>query len=319
MQTLVGWSTFAAALAAVWAFQIFAVPWINPYHTSLAVLSLIWMTATVGLAVVLGFTGQFSLGHAGFMAVGGYTAAYLNHDVGVDPGLAIVAGGATAALAGLAVGIPTLRLSGDYLAIVTLGFNGIILNVINNVDALGGATGIIGLPQWTHFGWAGTALVVATAATRNLVWSTHGRLFIAARDNEIALRSLGLDTTRVKATAFVVGALWAGVAGGLMAFLNASLSPNYFAIDRSIEMVAMVVLGGTGSLSGPIVAAGVLTALPEVLRMATESGGSGIDFGKYRLVLYSSLLISMMILRPSGLLGGRELSDLFRRAPPKAA
>jgi branched-chain amino acid transport system permease protein len=316
--TALGYLAIAAAIAAVWGIELYAVPWVNPYYTSIAVLSGIFMVAVAGLALVLGFTGQFSLGHAGFMAVGAYTAGYLSHAHAVSPPLAILAGAVAAALAGLAVGLPSLRLSGDYLAIVTLGFNGIIVNLIENTDAVGGSTGLIGLPQWTTFGWTFSALIVVAALTRNLLRSTHGRLFQAVRDNEIAVRSLGIDTTRVKVTAFVIGAAAAGVSGGLLAFLNASISPNLFGYDRSIEVLAMVVLGGTGSLSGPILAGGVLTALPEVLRLATESSGGGFDFAKYRLVIYAALLVMMMILRPSGLLGNRELVDLFRRKPRPA-
>jgi branched-chain amino acid transport system permease protein len=310
-----GYALLAVCVAIAWAVQIFAIPWVNPYYTGILVICGIYMVAVAGLALVLGFTGQFSLGHAGFMAVGAYTAAWLTHSHGVPPPVAVLAGSVSAALVGVLVGLPSLRLSGDYLAIVTLGFNGIIINVIENTEALGGATGIIGLPQWTSFGWTATFLILAVFFMTNLVNSTHGRLFEAARDNEIALRSLGLDTTRVKVTAFVLGAAWAGVAGGLLTFLNASISPNYFTYDRSIELLAMVVLGGTGSLSGPLIAGGVLTALPEALRLLTEQIGSGggFDFQKYRLVIYSLLLITMMIVRPQGLLGNRELSALFRR------
>jgi branched-chain amino acid transport system permease protein len=128
-------------------------------------------------------------------------------------------------------------------------------------------------------------------------------MLMAVRDNEIAVRSLGIDTTRAKVTAFVLGAFWAGIAGGLIAFLNASISPAQFSYDRSIELVAMVVLGGTGSMSGPLIAAAVLTALPEVLR----------PIAQYRMVLYSFVLIVMMLARPQGLMGSRELIDLFWR------
>lgn len=317
--TLLGYAAVAAAVAAVWGLEIFAVPWVDPYYTQIVVQSGIAMIAVAGLALVLGFTGQFSLGHAGFMAVGAYVAGYLSHAHGVAPPVALIAGACAAGLAGLAVGLPSLRLSGDYLAIVTLGFNGIIINLIENTDAVGGSTGMIGLPQWTSFGWTFSALVGVAVVTRNLLRSTHGRLFLAVRDNEIAVRSLGIDTTRVKVTAFVIGAAWAGVAGALIAFLNASISPNYFTYERSIELLAMVVLGGTGSLSGPLLAGGVLTALPDVLRIATEGSGGGFDIKQYRMVIYAALLVMMMILRPSGLLGNREMLDLFVRKPKRAA
>jgi branched-chain amino acid transport system permease protein len=299
-----GWLLLAGLVAIAWALEWFVVPWTDAYVTSVAKLVAIKMLAVVGLALVLGFTGQFSIGHAGFMAVGAYVAGYLSLHAGTPPLLCIVVGMVAAAIAGLAVGLPTLRLGGDYLAIVTLGFNGIIIVAIQNMPAVGGSLGMIGLPQWTNLGWALTFLLVGGFSIRNLLRSSHGRLFMAVRDNEVALRSLGIDTTRVKVTAFVVGAAWAGAAGGLVAFLNASISPALFTYDRSIELLAMCVMGGTGSLSGPILAGGILSALPEVLRPVAE----------YRMVLYSLLLILVMILRPAGLLGRHELTDLARRA-----
>ncbi len=302
MRSAAGYAIFLALFGAVWAIHAFAIPWTDTYTTSILVRAGINMIAVLGLSLVLGFTGQFSLGHAGFMAVGGYTAAWLNQQ-GLPPVPATLAGGLAAALAGLGVGLPSLRLSGDYLAVVTLGFNGIILVVIQNTKALGAALGLIGLPQATDFGTTFSWLLVGVFFFKNLLNSAWGRSFMAVRDNEIAVRSLGINTTRVKVTAFVLGAAWAGIAGGLLAFLNASISPGQFDLNRSIELVAMVVLGGTGSLSGPLIAAAVLTALPEFLRPIAE----------YRLVLYSLILVMMMILRPQGLMGSREIGDLFRR------
>lgn len=306
-KTLRGYLIFGVLLGAIWAVNQLVIPWTDTYLTSILIRVGINMLAAAGLAVVLGFTGQFSLGQAGFMALGAYTSGYLALNMGVPPMVAVVVGGLAAALGGLAVGLPSLRLSGDYLAVVTLGFNGIIIVVIQNMKSVGAALGMIGLPQATNFGWTYTWLLLGLFFLRNALHSAHGRGFTAVRDNEIAVRSLGVNTTRVKVVAFVVGAFWAGVAGGLIAFLNASISPNQFNYDRSIELVAMVVLGGTGSLSGPMLAAAALTALPEVLRPVAE----------YRMILYALVLVLMMILRPQGLLGTREISDvlapLFRR------
>jgi branched-chain amino acid transport system permease protein len=302
MRSTAGYAIFLALFGAVWAIHTFAIPWTDTYTTSILIRAGINMIAVLGLSLVLGFTGQFSLGHAGFMAVGGYTAAWLNQQ-GLPPVPATLAGGLTAAFAGLAVGLPSLRLSGDYLAIVTLGFNAIIIGLIQNTKTLGAALGLIGLPQATDFGTTFSWLLIGIFFFKNLLNSAWGRNFMAVRDNEIAVRSLGINTTQVKVTAFVLGAAWAGIAGGLLAFLNASISPGQFDLNRSIELVAMVVLGGTGSLSGPLIAAAILTALPEFLRPIAE----------YRLVLYSLILVLMMILRPQGLLGSREIGDLFRR------
>lgn len=301
--TLVGYGAFVVALAAIWGVHYMVIPWTDVYFTSVAIRIGINMLAVMALSLVLGFTGQFSLGHAGFMAIGAYSSGYLALHMGVPPMAATLIGGFAAAIGGLAVGLPSLRLSGDYLAVVTLGFNGIIIVVIQNTKALGAALGMIGLPQATSFGWTFTWLLLGAVFLRNLIRSPHGRMLMAVRDNEIAVRSLGIDTTRAKVTAFVLGAFWAGIAGGLIAFLNASISPNQFSYDRSIELVAMVVLGGTGSMSGPLIAAAVLTALPEVLR----------PIAQYRMVLYSFVLIVMMLLRPQGLMGSRELMDLFWR------
>ncbi len=297
-----GWGAMLVGIAIIWAIQIFAVPWTDPYATDIVVRVGMNLLAVMGLALVLGFTGQFSLGHAGFMAVGAYTAGALSMYLHLPPVVAMIGGGLAAAVAGLIVGLPSLRLTGDYLAVVTLGFNGIIIVLIQNAEWLGGAKGMIGLPTFTNFGWTFTFVLVGGLSLRNLLASAQGRVFKAVRDNEIATRSLGIDTTRAKVTAFVIGAFWAGIAGGLVAFHRGSIFPSQFQYDRSIELVAMVVLGGTGSLSGPLIASSVLTALPEVLR----------PIAQYRMVIYAMLLIGMMILRPKGLLGARELSEFIR-------
>jgi len=295
-----GWALLVGLIAVIWLVEIFAIPWNDAYYTNILIRIGINTLSAAGLALVLGFTGQFSLGQAGFMALGAYSAGYLALNLGVPPLPATIVGGLVAAAGGMAVGLPSLRLSGDYLAVVTLGFNGIIIVVIQNMDAVGAALGMIGLPQTTNFGWSYTWLVIGAFFIRNLLRSPHGRAMMAVRDNEIALRSLGVDTTRVKVVAFVVGAFWAGIAGGLIAFLNGSISPAQFYYDRSIELVAMVVLGGTGSLTGPMIAAAVLTALPEILRPVAE----------YRMLIYAAVLVVMMIIRPQGLLGTREIGDV---------
>ncbi len=300
--TLLGYAALAAAIAIVWAIDIYAIPWTNPYYTNIAIRVGFNLLAVMGLALVLGFTGQFSLGHAGFMAVGAYGSASLALYLNVPPMVAVPLGGLLAAVAGLVVGVPSLRLSGDYLAVVTLGFNQIIVVLVQNVPALGGALGLTGVPVATTFGITFTWVLLGAVFMRNLLRSAHGRAFAAVRDNEIATRSLGVDTTRVKVTAFVVGAFWAGIAGALLGFYNSSIFPKQFEFDRSIELLTMVVLGGTGSLSGPFLAAGLLTALPEALR----------EFSQYRMVVYAALLILLMGLRPQGILGRHELSDVVR-------
>jgi ABC-type branched-subunit amino acid transport system permease subunit len=209
----------------------------------------------------------------------------------------LVGGGACAAAAGLIVGLPTLRLRGDYLAIATLGFAEIIRVVITTSSPLGGALGLGGITTYTNFGWLYGAVIVTIIVIWRLAYSAKGRAIMAVRDDEIAAAAVGIDTTHHKVIAFVIGAFFAGVGGALYAHYTGFITPTDFNIIRSIEFVVMVTLGGLGSISGAILAAIVLTLLPEVLRAIAD----------WRMVIYSLLLIVMMLLRPQGLLGGREL------------
>jgi branched-chain amino acid transport system permease protein len=211
--------------------------------------------------------------------------------------LVILGGGACASVAGLVIGLPTLRLRGDYLAIATLGFAEIIRVVINNSAPLGGATGMVGIPRLTNFWWLYAWVIVTTVVVWRIANSATGRTLIAVREDEIAAASVGIDNTRYRVLAFLVGAFFAGVGGALYAHLNTYLNPNEFGFMKSVELVVMVTLGGLGSISGAIFTAGVLTLLPEVLR----------GFAEWRMVLYSLLLIVMMLIRPQGLLGSQEL------------
>jgi branched-chain amino acid transport system permease protein len=273
------------------------------------------ITMAVSLNLINGIAGQFSLGHAGFMAVGAYSGAAMTMALGprlapagLGPdtpgggmlllGVAMLAGGTVAAAAGVVVGLPSLRLRGDYLAIVTLGFGEIIRVILLNIPAVGGAQGLTGIPPLTNFFWVAVAAVGVIALSRNLVHSTHGLAFLSVREDEIAAAAMGVNTTRVKVLAFVIGAFFAGVGGALFAHLQQYIQPRDFDFMRSVEFVVMVVLGGTGSITGSTLAAVVLTCLPEVLRPVAQ----------YRLVIYSLLLIVMMLTRPQGIFGAREIS-----------
>lgn len=295
---------------------------IDPYILDVALGAGIAIVLAASLNLINGFTGQFSLGHAGFMAVGAYTSAMISTTLGPKLGwssstllwtvfpLSLVAGGLLAALTGLAVGAPSLRLKGDYLAIVTLGFGEIIRVVLQNVDAVGGSRGLTGVPTHTNlfwaFGWAAVTVYVVWA----LLNSTFGRGFLAVADDEVAAEAMGLNTTRYKITAFAVGSFFAGVAGGLYAHLKGYLNPGGFGFDKSIEIVVMVILGGMGRHGGVVVAAIFLSLLPEGLR---ELGGRSIPnpFGgaewklawvkDMRMILYSLFLIVLMLTRPAGL------------------
>jgi branched-chain amino acid transport system permease protein len=272
----------------------------NRYYLGIAIDVGINIILAVSLNLINGHTGQFSLGHAGFMAVGAYTAASITLALSqkISPTfmpavfvVALLAGGLMAALAGLAVGIPTLRLRGDYLAIVTLGFGEIIRVVLENMDSVGAASGLKGIPNYTNFFWAWSVAAVTVFVVGCLVNSTYGRGFIAVHDDEIAASSVGINPVRYKVTAFVIGAFFAGVAGGLYAHHKQFLSPTGFDFMKSIDIVVMVILGGMGRTAGVIVAAIVLTLLPEFLR----------GFAEYRMIIYALLIIILMIVRPQGI------------------
>ncbi len=281
----------------------------------------------VSLNVVNGFTGQFSLGHAGFMAVGAYTAAKITLAFGDAPvfglpaavsqqvvfALALGAAMILSAVAGLVVGVPSLRLRGDYLAIVTLGFGMIIGSIIENVPALGGAIGLSGLPAYTSLTWAGIAAVATITMARRIAVSTQGRALFAIREDEVAAEAMGVDTTGYKVRAFVISAAFAGLAGGLIVHQLQLATPASFSFIRSFEVVVMVVLGGLGSITGSVLSAAFLTIVLEVLRSLLG------EFDKYRMVVYAVLLIVLMLLRPQGLFGTKELWDLplFRKLPWK--
>ena len=283
---------------------------IDPYYLDVLTGIGINIILAVSLNLVNGYTGQFSLGHAGFMSVGAYLAAavslYLGPKLlGEDGGTAwqqgllffgaLLAGGLSAALAGLIVGVPSLRLKGDYLALVTLGFGEIIRVVIQNVEVLGGALGLNGIPPYTTIFWVLAVVAVTIFVVYCLVHSTYGRGFLATNDDEVASEAVGLNTTRYKIVAFVIGAFFAGVAGGLYGHFKLTITPTGFDFTRSIEIVVMVILGGMGNTLGVILAAILLTLLPELLRPIAE----------YRMVIYSFLLIVLMLARPQGLFNFR--------------
>jgi len=206
---------------------------------------------------------------------------------------------------GLVVGLPSLRLRGDYLAIVTLGFGEVIRIVILNIDELGGARGLSGIPNVLQSGgikhlpffWTYLIVILVILVSRNLLSSVRGLTFLAVREDEIAADAMGVNTTKVKVTAFVIGAIFAGMAGAIFAPLNLVITPDTFNMDTSIIITTMVVLGGTGSITGSVLAAAFLTAMPEVLRGMQE----------YRLIIFSTLLIVVMLTRPQGLFGKKEI------------
>ena len=312
-----------AVLAAIYALQFGFESDLNDYVQRIVLLAGINIILAVGLNLINGTTGQFSIGHAGFMAVGAYGAAYVGvkiaaplHSVIARPtlanavifNLALVAGALFAGISGLIVGMPSLRLRGDYLAVVTLGFGEIIRILFNNAAFLGAATGYFGddpsgLPAYTNFFWVFAWAVAIVVLIHNLTFSQTGRSLTAIREDEIAAEAMATPTTRLKVTAFAISAATAGIAGGLFAHMQGGVRPEDFRFEKSIDMIVMIIIGGLGSISGAILGGIFLAVSLELMR----------DLQQYRLVLYALLLIVIMIVRPQGLLGTRELHHLFRR------
>ncbi|BDG62415.1 branched-chain amino acid ABC transporter permease [Caldinitratiruptor microaerophilus] len=270
------------------------------------VLSLICINIilTASLNLVNGYLGEFAIGHAGFMAVGAYVAGVMTVKLDLPFWLAFVAAGLAAALAAWLVGIPAFTTFGDYLAIITLGFNMIIVNVITNIDAVGGPRGMAGLPKATNLLWVYGTVAATLIVLGNLVRSNYGRLWTAIRQNEIAATLMGARVKQLKLTAFVVAGLFAGLAGALWGHLIQYINPSSFTYIKSTEILVMLYLGGMGSLSGSVVGATLMTVLLESLR----------GLGVWRLVISPLILIVIMLRMPRGILGFRELSlgGLFR-------
>ena len=268
------------------------------------VLICINIILAVSLNLITGFTGQFSIGHAGFMAVGAYMSAVFTVKLGLPFAAGILAGAAGAAILGFAIGLPTLRLKGDYLAIATLGLGEIIRITILNIPYVGGASGLMGIPRYTTFTWAFFAMVLTIFFIKNFINSSHGRACISIRENEIAAEAMGVDTTKYKVVAFTIGAAFAGVAGGLFSHYFYIAHPASFTFMKSFDILTMVVLGGMGSISGSITAAILLTFISAALA----------SYPEWRMVIYSLMLIVLMIYRPQGLFGNKEISlKIFSR------
>jgi branched-chain amino acid transport system permease protein len=333
------WPMVFGLLFAV-ALHFALPPAIGPYYTRIVMDVGIAMILAVSLNIVNGMTGQFSLGHAAFMALGGYVAGMITYYssmllwgsraeqggfLGAGEWLfaaSCLVGGCVAILAGYVVGLPSLRLRGDYLAIVTLGFGEILRvilqqtnPVISRVDALrsadisqlvpppvGGAIGFHGVPKYTSLFWVYAFLTLTLVVAFRLKQSSLGRAMISVREDEFAAQAMGVNVARVKVLAFMMAAFFAGIAGGLFAHESGNnINPRDAGFLRSLDYVIMTVLGGRGSITGVMLAAMILTALPEYLR----------EFDQYRLIVYALLLIAMMLLRPQGLFGIYEIWDLW--------
>jgi branched-chain amino acid transport system permease protein len=328
MRQLLRVAGIAAVLLAIYALQLAFEAGLNDYVQRIVLLAGINIILAVGLNLINGTTGQFSIGHAGFMAVGAYGAAYVGVKIAgpvhaalgagalanaVIFNVALLVGALFAGISGLIVGMPSLRLRGDYLAVVTLGFGEIIRILFNNATFLGAATGYFGddpsgLPTYTNFFWVYAWVAAIVVLIHNLTFSQTGRSLVAIREDEVAAEAMATPTTRLKVTAFAISAATAGIAGGLFAHMQAGVRPEDFRFEKSIDMIVMIIIGGLGSISGAILGGIFLAVSLELMR----------DLQQYRLVLYALLLIVIMILRPQGLLGARELHHFFRRRPKVA-
>jgi len=281
---------------------------VSGYYTKVLMLIGINIILTVSLNIATGYLGQLPLGHAGFMAVGAYASAIFMTRSGLDPSVSfpigLLLGAVTAGIVGILIGIPALRLKGDYLAIITLGFGEIIRVVLLNIDSvLGfkftyGAASLKNIPKSTTFFNTFLCVGIVCFLIHTMMKSRHGRAILSIRENEIAAESCGINLTYYKVLGFAASAFFAGLAGALYASYLGILNPSSFGFMKSIEILVMVVLGGMGSMVGSVLSATVLTAIPELLRA----------FSEYRMIVYSMLLITVMIFKPSGLMGQFDFS-----------
>lgn len=301
------------------------------------VMMCVYLVLALSLNLINGYAGLFSLGHAGFWAVGAYAGSafivYTHQAAPAASGILLFAGGAAvatavAALLGLAVGLPCIRLRGDYLAIATLGFSLIVVNVLNNLDFVGGSRSFpfepLSWPEgclydlrsraahaWTHIILGTTAVAFCTFVIARLRHSRHGRAIVSLREDEIASELCGVNVVKYKLFVFMLGAAFAGLAGILYATYSARITPESFGFMEGVKILLMVVLGGMGSLSGTFLAVIVLYEAPELMRLSRLTV-AGEPIADWWVIIYSLLLVALMTLRPQGLLGSREFRDLWR-------
>jgi len=256
----------------------------------------------VSLNLITGFTGQFSLGHAAFMSIGAYASAVVTAKLGLPFIVGLIVAALCAALAGIIIGIPTLRLKGDYLAIATLGFGEIVRIIILNNEYVGGASGMNDIPQYTNWTWLFFMVALTLVLIKNFIDSKSGRACIAIREDEIAAEAMGINTTYYKVLAFAIGALFAGVAGGLYSGYFYFIKPDAFGFMKSIDILVIVVFGGMGSIVGSVVGAIALSIISLVLQSVPE----------LRMVIYSVILFVIMVYRPQGIMGNYKIKFLKR-------
>ncbi|USK63516.1 branched-chain amino acid ABC transporter permease [Peribacillus frigoritolerans] len=279
---------------------------LNPFYINTLMFIGINIMLATSLHLIIGITGQFSIGHAGFLAVGAYASAVMTMKLELPFIIAVLTGGVIAAVAGMVIGIPSLRLKGDYLAIATLGFGEIVRIVLLNIEYVGGASGMQ-VSHLTSWPWVFACVMITVLVIRNFTNSTHGRACISVREDETAADAMGINTTYYKVAAFVIGAFFAGIAGSLYAHNFYIIQPSNFGFLKSFDILIFVVLGGLGSPSGSVLAAILLTIVTTFLQ----------DYPETRMIIYSLVLILMMIFRPQGLMGTKEITSLFTHKKTK--
>jgi branched-chain amino acid transport system permease protein len=309
-----GVTALLATLAVFAAIEVLILTRVlNPYWQQIICLAGIVTISALGLNLIYGYTGQFSLGHAAFYGIGAYTAALVTRGIGGhSPAMlpvGLLSGAIVAGLVALLIGLPILRLKSDYLGIATLGFGIIVKVLFDNSDKvvpmMGGSRGMSAIPKLTTFLWVFPLASVAVVVLRNIVFSGIGRALISVREDELAAEAVGIDSTRYKTIGFVIGCMYAGLAGGLYAHLFTFLHPTNFDFLKSIDVLLVVVLGGLGSISGTIVAAVAWTFLLEGLRFVLP-----YEFQDWRWVIYPLLLVIFMLVRPGGIFAGTEFGFL---------
>lgn len=275
----------------------------NPYYIQVITMMGVYLIAALGLNLITGVTGQFSFGHAAYMSIGAYTSALLTLNLHFPFLLSLLAGGLMAALFGIVLAVPSMRLTGDYLGITTLGFGEIVRVVFINMEITGGARGLAGIPKNTDL----TVVIILVALS---IWALYrinnsrfGRALAAIREDEIAAESMGINTFLYKVESFAIGTFLAGISGGLYAHLLQYINPADFGFAKSFDILNFVVIGGLGSIPGTVLGTTVLSLAPEFLRFVKE----------YRMLIYGGLMVLMMIFRPHGILGGVDLGRFLRR------
>jgi len=275
----------------------------NPYYIQVATMVGVFLIAAFGLHIITGLTGQFSFGHAAFLSIGAYTSALMSLHLETPFLVNLVAGGFAAAVFAVLLGIPSFRLTGDYLGITTLGFGEIVRVVLINMKITGGAAGLGGIPRETNIFLVYGIIVLTIWGLYRIQNSRFGRALLAIREDEIAAESMGINPLLYKIKAFALGTFLAGISGALFAHMMQYLNPSDFGYAKSFDILNYVVLGGLGSVPGVILGTGVLALAPEFLRFVRD----------YRMLIYGALMVTMMIFRPYGLLGNVDFGRLYKK------